>query len=142
MKTVTLKLDDKVFTLTSDEEGMFNLNEVYHASGGVRKNQPSNWSRSNSELIRQFDNPQIRGFKVKRGRNGGTWVIEQVVYAYAEWISPEFHAAVIEAFKAAADGDGDAAVAKFLYDPGPDLVWLILPFSVCLDALKSEHRGC
>lgn len=46
--------------------------------------------------------PGNPGFKSKAGRYGGTYVNEPLSYAYAAWISAEYHAAVIEAFTALA----------------------------------------
>lgn len=45
-----------------------------------------------------------------RPETRGIWAPEQVVYAYAAWLSPEFHTAVIEAFTHAVRGDGEAAI--------------------------------
>ncbi|EBG5613158.1 KilA-N domain-containing protein [Salmonella enterica subsp. enterica] len=36
--------------------------------------------------IQNTGNPVL---KVKRGKGGGTYVVEQLVYHYASWISPE-----------------------------------------------------
>ncbi|MGL5581565.1 MAG: hypothetical protein ACRDCE_11460 [Cetobacterium sp.] len=78
-------------------------------------------------------NPQIRGFKnikdlnqwtrslsekaigfyeivSRKGRYGGTTCNEKGVYAFASWVNEEFGFAVIEAFEAAVNGNGEQAV--------------------------------
>ncbi|ECK9403497.1 KilA-N domain-containing protein [Salmonella enterica subsp. enterica serovar Paratyphi C str. CFSAN000603] len=114
MKEITLTFNNITTKLFSDEEGMFNLNLLHKASGDEKRNRPSYWT-ANSEtqkFIQELETG-IPVSKTKRGRGvTGTWGIEQIVYAYASWISPEFHAAVIEAFTHAVNGDGKKAVKK------------------------------
>lgn len=106
MKEITLTFNNTATTLTSDADGLFKLNDIYQASGMGEAVEPNRWTRSNGEFLSR----QI--WRVKKGRYGGTYGNEQVVYAYAEWISPEFHAAVIEAFTHAVNGNGKKAVKK------------------------------
>ncbi|UIW10496.1 DNA-binding protein, KilA-N domain [Aeromonas phage BUCT695] len=113
MKTVTLTISGKTTTLVSDADGMFSLNELHKASGTSTSKRPGSWIRTQQavDFINVFSSAQICAVKkINGGKFRGTYGIEQVVYAYAEWISPEFHAAVIEAFKAAVSGDGEKAV--------------------------------
>ncbi|ENE6634940.1 KilA-N domain-containing protein [Salmonella enterica] len=58
------------------------------------------------DLVEKYSNAENSAFKTKRGRtDGGTWAIEEMVYAYASWLSAEFHKAVLDAFTAAVHGD-------------------------------------
>ncbi|HCL5636378.1 TPA: KilA-N domain-containing protein [Klebsiella aerogenes] len=99
-KTITLNFNNTSTTLTSDEGGLFNLNTVWSSSQTGDNRKPYRWVRSNTEFLES----QI--WTSKRGRGiTGTWGNEQVIYAYAAWISPEFNAAVIEAFTALANND-------------------------------------
>ena len=41
----------------------------------------------------------------KQGRNGGTFAVRVLVYAYAAWISPEFNLFVFETFDQAMNGE-------------------------------------
>ncbi len=111
MKEITLTFNNITTKLVSDEDGYVHLNRLHEAHGGNNNFAPAQWKRN--ESTRKFLNVQNRTIKTKRGRyDGGTWVDEQTAYHYASWISPEFHAAVIEAFTHAVNGDGKKAVKK------------------------------
>lgn len=113
-KVITLRYAGKDFTLTSNEDGMFDLRELYSKSpvSEEEKKKPTKWMRTKDTkaLISELLKGQISPLKVEKGRYGKTWAIEEVVYAYASWISAEFHAVVLEAFTAAVAGDGEKAV--------------------------------
>lgn len=93
MKEITLTFNGTSTKLVSDNEEMFNLNKIHTASGEPERRKPSFWYRS-AEVKRMVENLEVQNctskIKSVRGRGiTGTWGIEQVVYAYASWISPE-----------------------------------------------------
>ena len=98
-----------------DAEGRFSLNDFHKASGGEDRTKPANFIRleSTQRLIDAISNCSELSNKASvsqsSGRHGGTHVIEELVYAYGEWISGEFHLKVIRAFKALAKGDIETA---------------------------------
>lgn len=124
VKEITITFNGITTKLISDNEGLFNLNALRKIGGFTSSRDPSIWIRDNesarnllTELERE--NPRTTICRRTRGRGAGTWGIEQVVYAYASWISPEqqlakltYDAAVIEAFTHAVNGDGKKAVKK------------------------------
>lgn len=95
-----------------DAENLFRLNLIHEASGGDHKNLVNYWKElgQTKALVEEILITGIPVIKTKAGRYGGTWVCKELVFAYASWISPEFHLAVLQAFGAAAEGDGDKAV--------------------------------
>lgn len=113
MKSVTLNINNNVVVLTSDENGMFSLNQLHKASGTTATKRPGNWiaNRQTIDFLNTYSSAGILAVEtVNGGTRRGTWGLEQVIFAYAEWISPEFHRAVIEAFRHAVRGEGEAAV--------------------------------
>lgn len=96
-------------TIRRDDVGRFCLNDLHSAAGGTAADQPSNWVRLDAThaLAEELSNVSEMGSKpleVKMGRYGGTYAVRELVYAYAMWISPKFHVAVIRAFDAMVRG--------------------------------------
>lgn len=103
--TQLMKIDN--LKIKTDAEGRYCLNDLHKAAGGFKAHQPSNFTRRaettdlideimNSSDSRSFDMPMT----TVGGRNGGTYVCKELVYAYAMWISAAFHLKVIRAYDA------------------------------------------
>ena len=89
------------------------MNDLHKAAGGAEKDEPNRYARTDEfrNLIEanrnEYEsNPAKNGGKVwiapcttTGGCRGGTYVVEELVYAYAMWISPSFHLKVIRVFK-------------------------------------------
>jgi hypothetical protein len=90
--------------IRQDSEGRYCLNDLHKAAGGLTKDSPSNWDRRDriEPLLEELKNSSIwKGIAFITsvgGRNGGTFVCKELVYAYAMWISPKFHLKVIRAY--------------------------------------------
>lgn len=88
-------------TVRQDGAGRFNLNDLHKAAGGERRFDTREFLDrvSTKELVDELES-QMTGISVnkKRGRHGGTFVVKELVYAYAMWISPKFHLKVIRAY--------------------------------------------
>lgn len=105
-------------TIRQDEDGRYCLNDLHKASGGLAKHKPSNFIRSQQtqDLITEIEshldsecvdfdrcsNMSI-GQKaisiIKGGVKQGMYVVEDLVYSYAMWISAKFHLIVIRAYR-------------------------------------------
>lgn len=89
------------------EGNLFNLNDLHKAAGGNKRHKPNEFMRlsQTNDLIAEITKVrELPPFRRVMGRTGGTYVCKELVYAYAMWISPEFHLKVIQCF--------DAVVAK------------------------------
>ena len=88
-----------------DRHVRFCLNDLHQASGGERKNQPQYFldNVKTQELVQELIDTGIPVSPVevvRGGLNQGTYVVKQIVYAYAMWISAKFHLKVINSFDA------------------------------------------
>lgn len=87
-----------------DDEGRFSLNDLHRAAGGEGRHQPSNWLRldQTKALCSEIDHSsEVRSAQaVNGGTAPGTYVVKELVYAYAMWISPVFNLKVIRAYDA------------------------------------------
>lgn len=83
-------------------ENLYALNDLHIASGGKSKHQPSNFVRldTTKALIEEIEQDNSNALKVIRGTQGGTYACEELMLAYAMWISPKFHLIVLRAFLA------------------------------------------
>ncbi len=100
MPTNTKLLVIADITIKTDEEGHYSLNDLHKAAGGHVKHKPANWLQlqQTQELIAELENDGIPSINRTVGRYGGTYVVRELVYAYAMWISPKFHLEVIRAY--------------------------------------------
>lgn len=100
----------------TDAEGRYSLNDLHRAAGGEQfpkgeeRHQPSNWERldQTQALVAEiFNSSEMRSKPLvsKAGRYGGTYVVKELVYAYAMWISPAFSLKVIRAYDALVTGN-------------------------------------
>ena len=103
-------------TIEQSSNGLYSINDLHRASGGLAKHQPAAWMRlqSTTNLIRlmesQVINQQSKNSIVETvegrnyGGNSGTFVCRKLVVAYALWISTEFFSHVLDVFLDVVDG--------------------------------------
>lgn len=102
--------------ISQDAENRYCLNDLHKASGGEAKNKPSEWLRNKqtTELIEEISKAGIPALEdgiqtlpvnvINGGNQPGTYVVKELVYAYAMWISPAFSLKVIRAYDALVSG--------------------------------------
>ncbi|RJN83880.1 KilA-N domain-containing protein [Acinetobacter baumannii] len=102
------------FTIRQDDEGRYCLNDLHKASGDDKKHFPAYFLRNQQtkDLITEIELSNVNGSDSERYENlhiavkvikggsdkQGTYVVKELVYAYAMWISPKFHLMVIRAY--------------------------------------------
>lgn len=107
--TMNLMKFDEV-AIRTDADGRYRINDLHKASGGEKRNGPAYWMENQQtiDLIAELETTGIPVVSIE-GRNGGTYVCKELVYAYAMWISPAFNLRVIQAFDALARGQIEEA---------------------------------
>lgn len=91
--------------IRQDNEGRYCLNDLHKASGGLAKDKPAKWTRLSAfkALVKEITgcpHLDIPAMKTVKGNYAyqGTFVVKELVYAYAMWISPKFSLQVIQAY--------------------------------------------
>lgn len=93
--------------IRQNDNRFFNLNDLHQASGGLKAHQPANWLRNQQtqELIAEIEAEGSKAYTTSQGgKNRGTFVCKELVYAYATWISAKFFLLVIRTFDRVANG--------------------------------------
>lgn len=99
-------------SIRRDISGRYSLNDLHAASGGAEKHAPNRYARSEgcAGLVAELT-PEMAFAPMASIRGGaapGTFVVKELVYAYAMWISPAFHLKVIRAYDAQVTARGSA----------------------------------
>lgn len=82
-----------------DDDGRFSLNDLHRASGGAKANGPSYWlATDQTKALCAALGTTVIPVVTLEGRNGGTFVVKELVYAYSMWIDADFHLKVIRTF--------------------------------------------
>jgi hypothetical protein len=118
--------------IRQDVYGRYCLNDLHRAAGGDPKDKPSNWLRldqtqaliaeieASSDPISYAPLNKATPFSdmstpstemriapvgtINDGLNNGTYVVNDLVYAYATWISAKFHLIVLRAYSDLVEG--------------------------------------
>ena len=103
----TIEIDGAV--IRQDDQGRYCLNDLHRASGSEQKNQPRYFleNKQTQDLVQALTDSGIPLSPINVIRGGleqGTYVVKQIVYAYAMWISAAFNLKVINTFDAVATG--------------------------------------
>lgn len=106
-------------TIRQTNNQLYNLNDLHKAAGGADNHKPSQWLRTQQtqELIAEIESCGDRAAEVVHGgKNRGTFVCKELVYAYATWISAKFFLLVIRTFDAVVSGRLNNPEAKTTVD--------------------------
>ncbi|MEE5138697.1 KilA-N domain-containing protein [Pseudomonas alliivorans] len=106
--------------IKQDEQGRYCLNDLHRAAvadgANKRTKEPGKFmateqfAEMTAELTTQ--NPGSLPVATIEGRNGGTYVARELIYAYAMWVNARFHLHVIRTFDSVVSGQIEAAEAR------------------------------
>ena len=102
---MNISISDVVIRQTDNQ--LYNLNDLHKAAGKEARHEPYNWLRlqQTQELITEIEaQGGIAVTTSQGGKNRGTFVCKELVYAYATWISAKFFLLVIRTFDAVVSG--------------------------------------
>ncbi|ENU24155.1 hypothetical protein F993_01471 [Acinetobacter proteolyticus] len=111
LKPITIAVDG--VTIRIDAQGRFCLNDLHQASGGLEKDKPKFFleNKQTQALVKELTEGGIPPSKqnqpvsvTRGGLEQGTYVVKELVYSYAMWISAAFNLKVIRTFDAVATG--------------------------------------
>lgn len=99
----TIEIDG--IQIRQDQYGRYCLNDLHKASGSEQKNQPRYFleNKQTQDLAQALIDSGIPLSPIEVIRGGldqGTYVVKELVYSYAMWISPVFNLKVIRTFDA------------------------------------------
>ena len=89
-------------------DNLYSLTDLHRASGGEQKHKPVLFlsNQQTKELISEIEIeskvgiPTLAVKTVRGGKNPSTYACEELMLAYAMWISPKFHLIVLRTFLA------------------------------------------
>lgn len=146
------------FKIRQDEDGRYCINDLHKASGGADKHQPAFFMRNKQtkDLIEELESEfmicknadhKMRAVNSVKGKglSQGTFVVKELVYYYAMWISAKFHLMVIRAYDALISGQISVTTKTNKSDRVPlkDAVNMLVAKAQCLnyaDAYKLVHQ--
>jgi DNA-binding NarL/FixJ family response regulator len=102
MNVLTLTISNT--PIKQDDDGRYCLNDLHKASGSHQKHRPKYWleNQQTKDLITEIEKGGIPPIYTKQQL--GTFVVKELVYAYAMWISPSFSLKVIRTFDSLVTG--------------------------------------
>lgn len=81
------------------ENGLFNLGDLYEASGRIQNKEPFEFFRT-EDGKRYLTEPEFAGEIVKkRGAGGGTWASKRIAYRYAAYLDSKFYDLIFDTFE-------------------------------------------
>lgn len=106
--------------IKQDAEGRYCLNDLHKAAvadgANKRTKEPAKYmaTESFSDMVAELttQNPGSLPVVTIEGRNGGTFVVKELIYAYAMWVNARFHLHVIRTFDAIVTGQLELVEAR------------------------------